>query len=287
MTASQPPIPLTHLPPEDLLDSEAACIDYVFALKWPQGFVCSICRHRHAYTISTRRLPLYECARCRHQTSLIAGTVMEGSHTPLTKWFAAIRLLSDPEQGISALRMQHLLSVTYKTAWSMLHKIRCALAKEEKTTPLAGDVVIHDAAYGRSPFSQSFIACPRETALLVGTSLSDAGDPERLVIRTVPSEQLSHRRILPKALVDFREELMEKDATVVSCLINRHIRRSDKIAMPLVNQARSWLHRTFHGIGKKHLQLYFYEFCSRVNLARAGQPIFAGISRICVTAGVF
>ncbi|MFM1988930.1 MAG: hypothetical protein RJA99_1887, partial [Pseudomonadota bacterium] len=36
----------------------------------------------------------YQCAGCRHQTSLIAGTMMENTKLPLTKWFLAIYLIS-------------------------------------------------------------------------------------------------------------------------------------------------------------------------------------------------
>jgi transposase-like protein len=83
-------------------NSEEACADYLFQIKWPHGFVCPRCHHHDYYKMTTRRLPLYECAHCHHQASLTVGTVMEGSRTPLQKWFIAFYRLSQPH-SINAL----------------------------------------------------------------------------------------------------------------------------------------------------------------------------------------
>src|SRR5581483_3683360 len=85
-------------------DTEEACADYLFHIKWPNGFICPRCdQHRDYYTITTRRLPLFECHHCHHQTSLTVGTVMEGSHTALRKWFVALFLVSQIFSGINAV----------------------------------------------------------------------------------------------------------------------------------------------------------------------------------------
>ncbi|XID94175.1 transposase [Paenibacillaceae bacterium WGS1546] len=61
---------------------EEDCIPDLFRLKWPDGFRCSRCGHTCYYLINTRRLPLYECKSCRHQSSLLTGST----------WRAAARL---------------------------------------------------------------------------------------------------------------------------------------------------------------------------------------------------
>ena len=72
--------------------NEKACVEYLYQVKWPDGFVCPVCGSRHCYAIKTRHQ--YQCANCRHQTSLTANTVMHRSHLPLTKWFWAIYLVA-------------------------------------------------------------------------------------------------------------------------------------------------------------------------------------------------
>jgi len=279
-------LPLIDWPMVGALNTEESCADYLFHLKWPSGFDCSSCGHRHAYIISTRRLPLFECAGCGHQTSLTAGTVMEGSRTPLTKWFNAIRLLSDTERGISALALSRILSVTYKTAWSLLHKIRFAMGKVENGSPLSGQVILHDASYARPPFYSSLAHHPKETPLLVGASLSAEGQPSRVIIQVADPGHLSDEGISPAATTVFCRDHVAVDAQVVDCQVKRYAPRRGKKALPLVQQARDWLRNTFHGIGKKYLQVYLHEFCYRTNLRMASIPIFADISRICVKTAI-
>ncbi|WP_350340519.1 transposase [Paenibacillus hexagrammi] len=59
--------------------SEAICADALFRLKWPDGFRCPRCENSSFYVVKTRRIPLYECQKCRHQTTVTSGTIMEGA----------------------------------------------------------------------------------------------------------------------------------------------------------------------------------------------------------------
>lgn len=99
-----------------LLQDEEACIRVLYEAKWPDGFRCPRCGHGHAYSIATRKLPLYECSQCSKQTSLIVGTIFQGTRTPLHLWFQAIWLHSRP-LSINALQLSKKIHVTYKTAW--------------------------------------------------------------------------------------------------------------------------------------------------------------------------
>ena len=63
--------------------TEKSCEEYLYQLKWPHGYVCPKCGSRHGYAIS--RYGRYQCAKCRHQTSLTAKTMIHHSHLPLKK----------------------------------------------------------------------------------------------------------------------------------------------------------------------------------------------------------
>lgn len=71
--------------------SEAKCRDYLADLRWRDGFVCLKCGCRHAYRLSNGR---YQCAHCRHQVSVMAGTVLHKTHMPLTQWFLLFSFVS-------------------------------------------------------------------------------------------------------------------------------------------------------------------------------------------------
>jgi Transposase zinc-ribbon domain len=72
---------------------EAACIAYLFAARWPHGFVCPACGGCKAWQLQTKAWT-WECAGCGQQTSVIAGTIMHHSKLPLTTWFWAAYLMA-------------------------------------------------------------------------------------------------------------------------------------------------------------------------------------------------
>ena len=61
--------------------------------------------------------------------SVTAGTVFQDSHLPLTIWFRAMWQITSQKNGISALGLQRVLGLSYKTAWAMLHKLRRAMVR--------------------------------------------------------------------------------------------------------------------------------------------------------------
>jgi transposase-like protein len=94
------------------------------------------CGGKAFYRIAKRNV--YECKKCSRQISLTAGTIMHGSHTPLKKWFWAIYMASQDKRGVSAVRLQRELEVSYPAAWLMLHKIRKAMGDRDGGYQLAG-----------------------------------------------------------------------------------------------------------------------------------------------------
>jgi hypothetical protein len=66
--------------------------------------------------VNRRHHTLFQCRACRHQTSLIAGTLMQGTKLPLTTWFLAIHLISQAKTGLSSLALMRDLGVNYPTA---------------------------------------------------------------------------------------------------------------------------------------------------------------------------
>ena len=127
-----------------------ACADYLFNKRWPGDFACPRCGSRKAWRLEARPW-LFECAGkgerpgCRKQTSVIAGTVMQGTHLPLRKWFLAAYLMATHSNSISALQLQPKLGVSYKTAWLVLHKLRRVMVNPNRT-PLSGTVDVDESA---------------------------------------------------------------------------------------------------------------------------------------------
>lgn len=262
--------------------TEEACVDYLFLVKWPQGFLCPRCGHQKAYTTSTRRLPLYECTQCRHQTSVIVGTVMEGSRTKLRKWLTALFLMSQDSCGISALKLCKIIHVTYKTAWLMLHKIRHAMGEADASVKLCGLVQVNDACYG-NPFKSTLDRHPQEQPLLIGASMNNHEEPLYIKMKLLPDSHLQETLVLRAGREEFVKNCVQPQSPHVKLIIGRYISRKRKKLFPYFAAANRWINQTFHGLGPRHLQAYLNEFCYRLNQKQSISSIFEGLAHLCIS----
>lgn len=115
------------------------------ALRWPDGPVCPQCGHRKGIAI---RRALWRCEACRHEASVLAGTIFQDSKLPLTVWFRAMWQVTSQKNGISALGLQRALGLgTYRAAWSMLHKLRRAMVRPARER-LCGIVEVDETYWG-------------------------------------------------------------------------------------------------------------------------------------------
>lgn len=245
-------------------ESEDACVSLLIEMKWPGGFECSRCQCRAAYTISTRRLPLFECRDCKRQHSLTAGTVMEGSRTTLCQWFKAIYIFASAEYGISAVRLSELIQVTYKTAWLMLHKLRDTLSQREANDLLQGVVRIQGGAYG-SPFNPYTESDPKRYPLLAGGTISETGDISALRIQIVAPEQLERGYITkPAEQLFIRQHVSSEASEVLSQRFRMHMSRFRPLVRCIAEFGR-WASDLFHGLGRQYLQAYANEYSFRFN----------------------
>ena len=112
------------------------------AIRWPDGPFCPHCGNSDQDKIAkghgkAHRPGLYYCAECNGQFTVTVGTVMERSKIPLSKWLLAMHLMGASKKGMSALQLQRMLGVTYKTAWFLCHRIREAMMPT-KRGPIGG-----------------------------------------------------------------------------------------------------------------------------------------------------
>jgi transposase-like protein len=128
--------------------SEEQCEQALQAARWPQGFRCPKCGSAAHYVVRDGARKVFQCSHCRCQTSLIAGTVLQGTKLPLTTWFLAMYLLSQAKTGLSALALKRQLGVSYPTAWLLHHKLMQVMAAREQRYVLEGKVHLDDAYLG-------------------------------------------------------------------------------------------------------------------------------------------
>ena len=138
--------PRTYLEFRDWFATDAACEEYLEALRWPEGFVCPVCDTAGGWRIGQRRM--WMCSACGRKTSVTAGTIFHRSHTPLSTWFAAAWFVTSTKNGTSALALQQQLGFgSYETAWAWLHKFRRAMVRPDRDL-LQGVVEVDETFIG-------------------------------------------------------------------------------------------------------------------------------------------
>lgn len=114
---------------QELYGTEEACAAALCALRWPGGFRCPKCEHDTKHLIETRHL--YQCAKCGHQVSVTAGTILHATKLPLVKWFWAIYLVNTYKKKTTALQLAYFLNVSWLTGSRMLKKLQSAMVTQD------------------------------------------------------------------------------------------------------------------------------------------------------------
>ncbi len=65
--------------------TEGACRQYLFRLRWPEGFRCRRCGRNRYWQV---RDVLLQCVQCGYQASVTAGTIFQDTRSPLRLWLA-------------------------------------------------------------------------------------------------------------------------------------------------------------------------------------------------------
>jgi hypothetical protein len=145
---------------------------------WPCGPVCPYCGAGDrigAVNGKGARAGLKFCCRCRKQFRATIGTLFEGSHVPLHKWFQACFLLVASNNAISAHRLHLKLEVTTKTALSMRHRIMYAMnGYEHYDQCKRGSEGSWTETFGRKQSGPDAIVPVRRSSCAGNTGLPDA-----------------------------------------------------------------------------------------------------------------
>ena len=72
--------------------TEEICKEFLAQQRWGDDVVCPICGKHHC---KQRFDGSYRCDRCKHNFSVISGTIFENTKVSLRKWSIAMYLLDD------------------------------------------------------------------------------------------------------------------------------------------------------------------------------------------------
>lgn len=286
---------------QDRFRTEEDCLEFLFNMRWPHGFVCPNCGHDFAYEVKTRRL--YQCAVCRHQTSVTSGTIFHKTRTPLRDWFWMIYEIAQDKGGASASKLARQLNGFQSTVWNQLQKLRHAMGRRDESIDLAGFIELDEAIIGpearktgrrRKEQDDQNKRKPRPKTLGRRTANGKKPKTQTEVVVMVERENMAAGNLAMKVIYKTtRDDLREAVEQRVED--NRQSFKSDAIQshyvvksmghalttvkcsgsplsceeLPVVHRAISLLKRfligTYHGVSARYLCRYLSEFAFRWN----------------------
>ena len=278
--------------------TEEACREYLYQMRWAEGFICPKCGTvDEPYNIKCRNQ--YQCRHCNHQASVTAGTVMDKTRTPLTKWFMAIYLMGQDKRGCSALKLKRELKIAYDTAWTMSHKIRKAMGERDSNYLLSGVVEMDDSFFGGAHAGSKRGRGTDKTPVIFSLSLDQRGRPGYLRAQVV--EQVDGKTLQQVAEVHTRPgSVLHSDGLPSYRPLSQkgywhkpeafdwkknpeHL----KWIHIVISNAKSFIAGTYHGLSSLHLQAFLDEFCFRFNRRKWIGQIFARTLSACILADIF
>ena len=271
--------PQNNLELEDKLHTEDQCLEYLFQLRWPDGYKCLRCGSGAYWKKSRGR---FECNSCHYESSVFVGTIFEGSNLKLRVWFRAIWLLTSEKSGTSALSLQRTLGLgSYRTAWMMLHKIRDAMVRVDRGR-LSGEVEFDEFYLGGKSAGANRSKPLNKLLLTVGVEVRGRGCG-RIRIDHI-------KRIHTKTVVKSVCNLVEPGSLVITDGFGgyNHIEGhgyqhraynqqkvktkdfDDDSRLPrahrVISLLKRWYYGTLHGrMSKKYSNAYIEEFVFRFN----------------------
>ena len=251
------------------------CREYLFQLRYPNGFHCPRCDFNQVWHTGRGKL---QCQSCGKDTSVLAGTIFQGTHTPLTIWFRAIWYVVAQKHGTNALNLQRILGLgSYQTAWTLLHKLRRAMVRPGRDK-IQGVVEVDEAFIG-APSKGGKRGRGAENKVLVAIAV-EVNDEKIGRIRLGVIDDASS-----ESLHGFIESVIEKGSTIITDgwngyngLTSKGYSQVSKIKntenedglLPHVHTTVSllkrWLMGTLQGsCSKEHLSYYLDEYTFRYN----------------------
>lgn len=260
--------------------SEEQCYQTLFQWRWPHGFKCPHCGHDRYCNLKSRKL--FQCNKCRFQTSLTAGTIFDSSKLPLTTWFLGIYLVTQSKVSVSALSMKRTLGVSYNTALLMKHKIQQVMKERDDSKPISSAVIQLDDAYwgGKKRDGRRGRGATGKLPFIAAVSTNHRGHPIAIrfsQIRSFSKEAIitwasRHLKVGDKIVSDglrcFHglDEAGFDHKVIITGGGPDSVKISDfKWVNTIIGNVKKALHGTFHAVSPKHFSRYLAEFCYRFN----------------------
>ena len=266
-------------------------VKFLEQVRWKDGVICTKCSSKK----TCKHLHRWQCWNCHHSFSVTTGTIFHHTHIALNKWFLLIALMINAKKGLSACQAARDLGMNRPTVWSMMHRIRKAMATDQLEL-LKGIVEMDECYVGGKPRKEN------KTDDNDTPNKRGRGTKKEAVLGVVERQgnvkisAVSKSMLSGKNLMDFvRKNIDVLETILITDEYTGYNKMKDIVAHETINHsyeyARGDVHTNtiesfwailkrgitgqFHKVSKKYLQNYLDKFEYRYNRRnQKGNDIF-------------
>ena len=286
--------------------TQEQAINHLEKVRWagePVCPYCGSCATGH-HVSGDRSMARWQCRDCSRAFAVTVGTLFHGTHIPLRNWFLVLALMLNAKKSASAYQIARDLGMRRPTVWSMMHRIRTAMAADEEQDRLLHGIVEADETYvggkprkGNKRDDDQPAKRGRGTAKTPVVGAVERGG--RVVARVANPGDLS-----AKGIGNFIARFVDKAGSILITdeykgynrvsedMLHAVICHSRAYADGLIHTnsiesfwaivKRAW-YGTHHHYSRKYMPLYIAEACYRYNRRKSGTA-FADSMRAFVGA---
>lgn len=124
-------------------NTQQKCLKYLEKMRWGKTVKCPFCHSKNTSRIKSDA-GRHHCNDCKRHFSVLIGTIFQGTRLELPIWFQIIALMLNAKKGIASKQLMRDTGISYKTAWYVSMRVRCAMVQENEEMQ---NIVEMDEAY--------------------------------------------------------------------------------------------------------------------------------------------
>lgn len=267
---------------EDLLKTfpdEQTCINHLEQLRWNGCVISPFDPTSKVYKCKGNK---YKCKNTGKYFNVRSGSLFDNTKIELQKWFLAIYIVTSHKNGISSVQLSKEISVTQKTAWFMLQRIRNCFG-------ISNDLELND---DEVKVDESFVDSEnnkkQQNKQLEGVQCKSSKDKPPVICKIQKKEVLAAQQvmdaisgILPQEIIKIVKEAFNSNE---KWLGHRQLQRVYNYKIVKLNLSefktnsvdvntlegfwttiKKGIVEVYHFTSKKHLHMYLDEFVFRCN----------------------
>ena len=259
--------------------TDEQCRNALFRMRWPDGFACPNCGYTTYCELNTRKV--FQCYKCRSQTSLTSGTIFADTKLKLSSWFLGIYLITQSKDGISSLNLSRSLGISANAALRMKHKAQQVMKEREETKPLSGHIQVDDSYMGgKSRDGKRGRGASGKTPFIAAVATTEEGHPLTMKFNVISG-------FTKQEIADWAKKHIMSGSVITSdglgcfpgfedagCIHMSIVTGGGPASVDIpdfkwvntmIGNVKNAIRGTYHAVSPKHIPRYLAEFCYRFN----------------------